>query len=271
MVGAREEAAAAGDAAPAARPDRLAAVGGRHVFGPELDRVAERVVELQHVGGEGLRIDERVERERRLAALPACSHNSSRSFSLLPSAPMARTCVASLGTFEVSAWWREITTSGVHLPGVMPSILNSMRQRRRRAHRFVHVGVHAAHVGLDDLLAARMVVIQFGVEVAAELVEARADVAVELARAEDLGHGAGGAAAPDFELEEPVLRGQVALRHEEVVFVLRVDVIEAPAVADHFHRLLQSAHGERVALTLGLNRVRALGRAAAGHDEQGDE
>ena len=57
---------------------------------------------------------------------PAWSHSSSRSCSLLPRAPIARTCVASSGTFEVSAWWREITTSGVHLPGVMPSILNSI-------------------------------------------------------------------------------------------------------------------------------------------------
>ncbi len=38
---------------------------------------------------------------------------------------MARTWVASLGTLLVSAWWREITTCGVHLPGVMPSTLSS--------------------------------------------------------------------------------------------------------------------------------------------------
>ena len=29
-------------------------------------------------------------------------------------------------TFDVSAWWREITTAGVQRPGVMPSILNSI-------------------------------------------------------------------------------------------------------------------------------------------------
>ena len=116
-----------------------------------------------------------------------------------------------------------------------------------------------------------MVVIQLGVEIAAKRVEARADVAVEFAWPEDLGDRAGGAAAPHLELEEPVLGGQVALRHEQVVFVLRVDVVEAPAVADHFHGVLQAAHGKRVALALRLNRMRALGRDAAGNDEQGDE
>ena len=137
--------------------------------------IAEGVVELQHVGREGLRIDERVERERRLAALqPQQVVAASRR---CRARRCARTCVTSFGTFEVSAWWREMTTSGVHLPGVMPSILNSSGSAAGVAHRLVHVGVHAAHVGLDDRLAARMVVVQLGVEVAAELVQAGADVA----------------------------------------------------------------------------------------------
>ena len=53
-----------------------------------------------------------------------------------------------------------------------------------------------------------MVVIELGVEVAAVHVEAGAEVALQLARAEDLGDRAGGPAAPDLELEQAILGGE---------------------------------------------------------------
>ena len=78
---------------------------------------------------------------------------------------------------------------------------------------------------------------------------------------------------PDLELKESILRRGVALREEEVAFVLRVDVIDAPAVADDLDRLaeprgLQRARRRRARpprlspldearVTLRLSRVRA--------------
>ena len=142
------------------------------------------------------------------------------------------------------------------------------RQRRRVAHRLVHVGVDPAHVGLDDRLAARVVVLQLRVEVAAIHVETGAEVALQLARAEDLGHRAGGAAPPHLELEQAILGGEVALRQEEVDLVLGVDVVQAPAIADDLHRLRQARHreaGGRGALRADATRHRAGGQHRERH------
>ena len=102
---------------------------------------------------------------------------------------------------------------------------------------FGDVGVDAFDEGGDDGGAVRVVPVEFLVEVAAKEEEAIADVAVEFVRAEDFSDGSGGLAAPDFELEETVARDVVALGEEEVVFVFRVDVGDAPVVLANFDGL----------------------------------
>jgi hypothetical protein len=70
-------------------------------------------------------------------------------------------------------------------------------------------------------------------------------VASQLAPSQDLGHGARGLPAPQFELEEPVLRRRVALREEEVLLVLGVDVVDAPPIAPDLDGLVQPGHAQR--------------------------
>jgi hypothetical protein len=120
----------------------------------------------------------------------------------------------------------------------MPSILNS-RGSSAAFFGFGDVGVDAAHVRLDNQLAARVIPAQFVVQVAAEHVQARALVPPRLARAQDLGHRARGLPPPHLELEQAILRCRVALREKQVGLGLRVDVIDAPAVAEDINRLAQ--------------------------------
>ena len=87
-----------------------------------------------------------------------------------------------------------------------------------------------------------MVVRELGVEIAAEHVEPRAAVPLQFAPAQDLGDGARRLPAPHLELEQPVLRGRVALREEQVLLGRRVDVVDAPAVAPDLDRLRQPRH-----------------------------
>ena len=108
---------------------------------------------------------------------------------------------------------------------------------RRIARRFVHVRVYAVNKGADDCGAARMVARQFGGHATAVLEQARALVALQLATADDLGHRARGLASPHLELEGAIARRGVALGEKEIVLVLRVDVGDAPPVAQHLHRL----------------------------------
>jgi hypothetical protein len=105
---------------------------------------------------------------------------------------------------------------------------------------FGDVGVDAFDEGRDDGGAVRVVPVEFLVEIAAKEEEAIADVAFEFAGAEDFGDGAGGLAAPDFELKEAVARDVVALGEEEVVFVFRVDVGDAPVVLADFDGLSEA-------------------------------
>ena len=137
----------------------------------------------------------------------------------------------------------------------MPSIANSIGSSDGVPLGLGDVGVDAAHEGFDDRLAARVIVIQLGVEIAAEHVQPRADVALHFPRPENLGDRPGCLAPPQFELEQPVLRGGVALREEQVRLVLRVDVVDAPPVAQDLDRLRQARHVQR--------RGRRLRRAAS--------
>ena len=130
-----------------------------------------------------------------------------------------------------------MTTAGVQRPGLMPSIVNSIGSSARRALGFGDVGVDATHERFDDGLAARVIVIQFGVEIAAEHVQPRADVAIDLTRPENLGDRSRRLPPPHLELEQPISGRGIALREEQVVLGLGVDVVDAPAVAHDFDRL----------------------------------
>jgi hypothetical protein len=73
----------------------------------------------------------------------------------------------------------------------------------------------------------------------------RPDVALQLLATEDLGNGTRRLSPPELELEEPIARRGVPLGEEQVVLRLRVDVIDAPGVAQDFDRLLESRNGQR--------------------------
>ena len=134
-------------------------------------------------------------------------------------------------------------------------------QQIRLAFGALYVGVDAVDERRNDRLAPLVVVPQLGREVAPEAEQAGAGVALQLAGAEHLGDRSGRAAAPDLELEEPVAGGRVALREEQVVLVLGVDVGDPPAVGHDLDRCDQSGRSER----LLLRRLRADVRPGRRH------
>src|SRR5690606_40990054 len=70
-----------------------------------------------------------------------------------------------------------------------------------------------------------------------------------------LGQAACADAPPELHLPEAILGVDVALREEEVVRVLRVDVGHAVRVAENFNRGGQAGHADRAALSgVGLPR-----------------
>ena len=219
------------------RDARSARILGAHVARAELRRCANAEYSSSTLSGNVFRSIAGVRREDRLAALEVEQLAHRR---LAPIAFIARRIAPTSSVrFDVSAWCREMTTAGVQRPGLMPSIVNSIGSSVGVRSVSRDVGVDAAHERFDDRLAARVVVIELGVEIAAEHVQARADVALELARPEDLGDGAGRLPPPQLELEQPILRGGVALREKQVRLVLRVDVVDAPPVAHDLDRLRQ--------------------------------
>src|SRR5207237_6045699 len=96
-----------------------------------------------------------------------------------------------------------------------------------------------------DRLAVRVVPVQLRLQIAAEAVQPRADVARQLLVAQNLRHGARRLAPPHLELEQPIARGRIPLYEEQVVLVLRVDVVDAPAIAQEIDRLAQAIDDER--------------------------
>src|SRR5262245_19446709 len=90
-----------------------------------------------------------------------------------------------------------------------------------------------------------MITIEVGIEIAAEHMEARADVTAKLAPPEHFGHRAGCLPPPDLELEESILRRGVALREAQVGLAPPVEGIDAPAVADDLDPLRQSRRMKR--------------------------
>ena len=106
------------------------------------------------------------------------------------------------------------------------------------------VGVDAIDVGVDDELAAWVVVRELLAHVFAEHVKPGSDVAVELASSEDLGHRSRRLSAPELELEETIPSGGVTLREEQVALVLGVDMVDAPAIGEDLDVGFQAGDGE---------------------------
>ncbi len=102
-------------------------------------------------------------------------------------------------------------------------------------------GVHSGRVGFEDPFTFGVITRPFTIVHRASVPEQPGlTVAPDRLRAEDLGHAAFLVAAPQLHLPQPVLRHDVPLRKKQVVRVLRVDVRNAPSVANHLHRLAQS-------------------------------
>ena len=121
------------------------------------------------------------------------------------------------------------------------------RKKSRVTLSCVDVGVHALHEGPHDRRAVWVVHRQLRGEVAAILEQPRADVALELAFAEQLRDGSGRLPSPELELKEPVARGRITLREEKVVLVFGVDVRDAAAITDDLDRRTKPGSVERVA------------------------
>ena len=132
--------------------------------------------------------------------------------------------------------------------------------------------VDAGGVGGEEAVGVGVVAGPLGlVERPPEHHQPGAPVVVEGLGTEDLGEPPLAPAAPHLHLPQPVLGHDVALREEQVVVVLRVDVGHPPLVADHLDRRLQAGHGELAvdggegALGEGVEGLRLLGTGVA-HD-----
>ncbi len=80
--------------------------------------------------------------------------------------------------------------------------------------------------------------------IAAKLKQACANVALQFSWTENFCDGAGGLPAPEFKLEGAISRCVKALCEEQIRFVLRINMWNAPAIHDNFHRLLKPGNGE---------------------------
>jgi hypothetical protein len=66
------------------------------------------------------------------------------------------------------------------------------------------------------------------------------DIARQESRSEDFGQPSLSGALPKFHLKQPILRGDEALGKKEIVLILRINMGNAPAVAQDLDRVLQS-------------------------------
>ena len=133
------------------------------------------------------------------------------------------------------------------LPGLGFEATQPEFQREADAARlldFFDVGVDARREGFEDLLGVGGVAFVFDVQVAAITEQAGLDVALDGARSEDFRQPALAGSLPKLHLEEAILCNHEALREEQIVLILGVNVGDSPAVTLHAHTLLKAAHAE---------------------------
>src|SRR6185503_7408502 len=100
-------------------------------------------------------------------------------------------------------------------------------------------------ISREDALAVRVVARPLAiVKGAAEFQLSRDAIALHGLRPEDLGHTSFGLAPPHFHLPQPVLRHDVALRHEQVVDVARVDARHDTCVTHNLALRGPAGYGE---------------------------
>ena len=158
------------------------------------------------------------------------------------------------------------------------------RQCVGRVQRVLNGGVDAVHERGDDRFAVRVVIGVLALQVAAKAQQPSADVAVQSLRPLNLGQTAQHPPAPYFELKQAVARRVVALREEQVVLILGVDMRDTPAVGQDFDGRLQTGDvegfhsvlpdGVRMGRGLCGRRGRMQERERAGtdqHEQAGDE
>ncbi len=141
-----------------------------------------------------------------------------------------------------------------------------------------NLGVDAGDETRRDPARVRRVALPLRVHVTAIPHEAREAIAVDVVRAENLGEPSLSRAAPQIDLEQPVLRLDETLCEEEVVGVLRVDMWNAPPVADDAYLVgeagdLQNARRLRkppVGRREGRRPRMRVACAAGQHDRQPD-
>src|SRR5947209_6962661 len=104
----------------------------------------------------------------------------------------------------------------------------------------VDAGVDAAREGGGDPAGVGRVDGPLRAQVAAVLQQPGEAVGLQTSLPDHLGRLADAHAAPQVDLEEAVLGGDKALGEKQVFGILCVDGGDAPAVAQHLHRLLQA-------------------------------
>ena len=100
--------------------------------------------------------------------------------------------------------------------------------------------VHAVDEGGRNRLCIGRVAPPLGLHVAAVTDQARNTVPFDHRGAEDFGQLTRACAAPDLHLIQAVLRRDETLGEEQVLHRLRIDVRDAPAVAEHLNGLAQA-------------------------------
>ena len=141
-----------------------------------------------------------------------------------------------------------------------------------------NLGIDAGDETRGNPARVRRVALPFRVHVTAIPHEARDAIAVDVVRTENLGEPPLSRPAPQIDLEQPVLRLDKTLCEEEIVGVLRVDVWNAPPVADDAYLVGEAGDLQRARRLRQPPVERRVGRrwrtrvacAAGQHDRQAE-
>jgi hypothetical protein len=114
------------------------------------------------------------------------------------------------------------------------------------------ISVNTLNKSGDDLLSIWVIEVHVLSQIDPRPQQSCPNIAVECLRALNLSQRAGHLATPDFELEETITGGVVALGEEQIVLVLGVDVRDTPTVGQDFDGFLQTGDFESGCSFLGV-------------------